>query len=317
MSARCCASCGAAESDAITLTTCDACDFVLYCDEACQELHKPEHGSACSRRKAAELDKKLFQLPESNHMGDCPICLLPMPYDGKTCSLFPCCSKTICNGCDYAIEISETERGTENLCPFCRHPVAATIEEAKRDIKKRAETNDPIAMREMGLCLISEENYDGAFEYLSKAAELDDAEAHYRLADMYQNGHGVEKDEQMEAYHLEVAAIAGHPTARHNLGCIEGNNGRRKRAAKHLLISASLGDDLSLKLIREEYATGRGHVSKEDFASALRAHQAAVAAMKSPERDLAEADGRNTCVAWDGSGLVEDGVAVVDGSLGQ
>eukprot|EP00984_Skeletonema_dohrnii_P002071 scaffold690_cov76-Skeletonema_dohrnii-CCMP3373.AAC.11 len=169
----------------------------------------------------------------------------------------------------------------------------------------------------MGCCLNSEDDYDGAFEYLSKAADLDDVEAHYQLADMYQNGNGVEKDEEKEAYHLEVAAIAGHPTARHNLGCIEGNNGRRKRAAKHLLISASLGDDLSLKLIREEYATGRGYVSKEDFASALRAHQAAVAAMKSPERDLAEADGRNTCVAWDGSGLVEDGAVVVDGSLGQ
>uniref|UniRef100_A0A7S2P1Y8 Uncharacterized protein n=1 Tax=Skeletonema marinoi TaxID=267567 RepID=A0A7S2P1Y8_9STRA len=142
-------------------------------------------------------------------------------------------------------------------------------------------------MREMGLCLNSEENYDGAFEYLSKAADLDDLEAHYQLSIMYQKGNGVEKDEQMEAYHLEVAAIAGHPKARHNLGCIEGDNGRQQRAAKHLIISASLGDDLSLDELKIEYATGRGYVSKEDFAAALRAHQAAVASMKSPQRDEA------------------------------
>jgi len=126
----------------------------------------------------------------------------------------------------------------------------------KRDIKKRLETDGPIAMREMGLCLNSEENYDGAFEYLSKAADLDDVEAHYQLSIMYQKGNGVEKDEQMEAYHLEVAAIAGHPKARHNLGCIEGENGRQQRAAKHLIISASLGDDLSLDELKIEYATG-------------------------------------------------------------
>eukprot|EP00984_Skeletonema_dohrnii_P031513 scaffold24052_cov94-Skeletonema_dohrnii-CCMP3373.AAC.4 len=312
MSVRCCASCGAAESDAIQLTTCDACNLV-----PCQELHKPEHGAACSRRKAAELDKKLFRQPESNHMGDCPICLLPMSFDAKKNTMLPCCSKTICDGCDYAMEISETKRGIEHKCPFCRHPVAETIEQVKRDIKKRLETNDPVAIRQMGLGLRKEGNYDSAFEYLSKAADLDDVEAHYQLSIMYQMGNGVEKDEQMEAYHLEIAAIAGHPKARHNLACIEGNNGRQKRAMKHLLISASLGDDLSLKLIREEYATGRGHISKEDFASALRAHQAALAAMKSPQRDEAAADGRDTFVAWDRSGLVEDGKAVVDGSLGQ
>eukprot|EP00984_Skeletonema_dohrnii_P006318 scaffold2260_cov73-Skeletonema_dohrnii-CCMP3373.AAC.2 len=306
MSLRCCASCGAAESDAITLTTCDACNLVLYCDEACQELHKPEHGAACKRRKLAEREKMLFRQPESNHMGDCPICSLPLPFDGLQYTLFPCCSKTICNGCDYAIEKSERKSGSRHTCPFCRHPVAETVKEAKRDIKKRVKKNDRVAIRQMGLGLRKEGNYDGAFEYLSKAAELDDVEAHYQLSIMYQKGHGVEKDEEKEAYHLEIAAIAGHPKARHNLACIEGNNGRQKRAMKHLLISASLGDDLSLEELKIEYATGRGYVSKEDFASALRAHQAAVAAMKSPQRD--EAAGGPTW-AWVRTG---DG-----GTLGQ
>eukprot|EP00985_Skeletonema_marinoi_P016047 scaffold8514_cov74-Skeletonema_marinoi.AAC.2 len=51
--------------------------------------------------------------------------------------------------------------------------------------------------------------------------------------------------------------------------------------------SASLGHDTSLEDLRECYA--KGYVQKEDFAAALRAHQAAVDATKSLERDIAEA----------------------------
>jgi hypothetical protein len=210
--------------------------------------------------------------------------------------MLPCCSKIICNGCDYAIETHEKETGLDHTCPFCRHPVAETMEEIKRDIRKRVKKDDPVAIREMGSCLAAEGKHGDAFEYLTKATELGDVDAHYRLSLVYHNGKGVEKDEEKELHHLEKAAIAGDPEARHNLGCIEGNNGRRNRAVKHLIIAASLGDDLSLKSIREEYADG--NVSKEDFASALRAHQAALDAMKSPQREVAEAVGRNTLVPW-------------------
>ena len=60
--------------------------------------------------------------------------------------------------------------------------------------------------------------------------------------------------------------------------------------------AARLGDDDSLKVIKENYANGI--VSKEDFAAALRSYQAAVEAMKSPDRDIAEREGRNTCIQW-------------------
>ncbi len=57
-----------------------------------------------------------------------------------------------------------------------------------------------------------------ACEWLKKAAALRDAEAHYRLADMYSKGDGVEKDRRKGMYYLEEAAIGGHPSARQNLG---------------------------------------------------------------------------------------------------
>jgi TPR repeat protein len=122
---------------------------------------------------------------------------------------------------------------------------------------------------------------------LSKAAELGDITAHYNLSNMYGGDAGVEKDEEMELYHLEEAAIGGHPNARHNLGAIENENGNHERARKHWIIAANLGYDFSLGALKEGYKVGL--VSKEDFAAALRGHQSAVDATKSPQREVVEA----------------------------
>eukprot|EP00984_Skeletonema_dohrnii_P022749 scaffold11856_cov96-Skeletonema_dohrnii-CCMP3373.AAC.1 len=55
---------------------------------------------------------------------------------------------------------------------------------------------------------------------------------------------------------------------------------------KHWIIAAALGHDGSLDALKDRYKDGL--VSKEDFAAALRAHQAAVDATKSPQREEAE-----------------------------
>ena len=74
--------------------------------------------------------------------------------------------------------------------------------------------NDPVALCEMGKKCKEEEDYEGAFEYLTKAVEMGDIDAHYELALMYDKGEGVEKDLKKEMHHLEEAAIGGHPEAR-------------------------------------------------------------------------------------------------------
>ena len=88
-------------------------------------------------------------------------------------------------------------------------------------------------------------------------------------------------------YHAEQAAIGGHVLARHNLGLVEEANGSNDRAVKHYIIAANLGYDLSMKALKKCYSEGA--VSKNDFANTLRAHQAALDEMKSPQRDAAEA----------------------------
>ena len=151
---------------------------------------------------------------------------------------------------------------------------------------KRVEANDPVALCELAKEYAKNRDCDGAFKYLTKAAELGDAEAHYGLSIMYRDGEDVEKDKKMERYHLEEAAIQGHPSARNNLGCYDLDNDKIERAVKHFTIAARLGHDRSIQALKECYRAGV--ISKDDFAAALRAHHAAVNATKSPQREYGD-----------------------------
>ena len=278
-----CASCGIAGVDDIKLKDCDDdCGLVKYCSDGCQNNHSEQHKEECRKRRTELRDKDLFTMPEGSHLGECPICCLPLPV--SVSNLFmPCCSKTICMGCHYANTAREDEAGLQRRCAFCRELAPYSDEECDKHIMKRIkENNDPAAMNHMGKQLYHEGVYETALKYLTKAAELGDADAHYVLSIMYDKGHGVEKDTEKEIYHLEEAAIAGHPNARNNLGYIEVKNGRFDRARKHWIIAANLGDHDSLSNLKILYADG--HASKEDYAAAL----AAVDATKSEEGEKAE-----------------------------
>jgi hypothetical protein len=228
----CCASCGIAEVDDIKLTKCDACDLVRYCSDKCQEDHLPKHAAICKKRAAELRDEILFRQPDSSHLGDCPICFLPLPIaaDAADFMLQSCCSKMICNGCHYDNCLREREERLQQTCPFCRHPVPKTQKEVDRNYLKRVKANDPVAIFKMGGKHYNEGDHSGAFVYFTKAAELGNVDAHFKLSVMYREGQGVEKDEKKEMYHLEEAAIAGSDAARYNLACHEVENKRYERA---------------------------------------------------------------------------------------
>eukprot|EP00984_Skeletonema_dohrnii_P008270 scaffold3034_cov110-Skeletonema_dohrnii-CCMP3373.AAC.3 len=218
--------------------------------------------------------------------GDCPICCLPLSLDQTKSTMMTCCSKVICEGCHHSNEVRIFEESLEPTCPFCRHPGPTSEEEEIKNVMKRVELNDPVATLQMVIRHNMAGDYDGAFRFVNKAADLGDAGAHYELSIFYREGPCVEKDGKKEVYHLEQAAIGGHPKARYNLGCEEEENGRMDRAVKHWIIAAKLGNDVSLDALKDSYKGGL--VNKEDFAAALRAHQAAVEATKSPQREAAE-----------------------------
>eukprot|EP00985_Skeletonema_marinoi_P016387 scaffold8797_cov83-Skeletonema_marinoi.AAC.2 len=282
-----CASCGIAEVDEVKLKECADCDLARYCGIKCEQEDKLQHKRACKKRAAELRDELLFKQPESSHLGDCPICCLPLPLDPKKSTMHNCCSKVICKGCSHANKMREIEGKLSFKCPFCRKPVPDTDKELSRNRMKRIEANDPVAMRREGFVQYEKGNYSSAVEYYTKATELGDVDAHFRLSILYHNGQGVEKDRGKDIYHLEEAAIGGHPNARYNLGVEENESGNIERAVKNFIIAATQGHDGSIKALMEKFK--EGFVSKDDLAAALRAQQAAVDATKSPQREAADA----------------------------
>ena len=284
-----CANCGiAAAGDDIKLKTC-ACKLVKYCTVSCQKNHRPQHKKACKMGLAKLRDDNLFKMPDGSHLGECPLCCLPLSLDLELSSLTSCCSELICDGCCYA---NAKSNGGER-CPFCREPYAMSMEEAERNVAKRIKAGDPVAFRQKGIEAKIAGNYIVALDYLTKAAKMGDAESHYQLGEMHYAAQGMERDMKKAIYHYEEAAIGGHTTARHNLGTFENNNYLRyDRAVKHYIIAASLGFDPSLSALQDLYKIGR--VKKEDLAAAFRAHHAAVEGTKSSQRE--EAKGAETVV---------------------
>ncbi len=176
-------------------------------------------------------------------------------------------------------------------CPFCREPGTGDDEKAFKRIMKRVKANDPAALCYMGTYRYEKGDHDSAVKYWTKAAELDDVIAHNQLGWMYWKGEGVAKDEKKSVYYLEKAAILGHPFARHNLGCTEGGNVNMERAVKHFIIAAKLGYEGSMRELWKHYSAGE--ITKEDLEATLRTNKAAIDAMKSPQREAAEAWRRN------------------------
>ena len=286
-----CANCGVGEGDGIELKTCTACKSVKYCGITCQKKHRPKHKRACKKRAAEIRDEILFKQPESRHLGDCPICFLPHSLDEGKTVLMICCGKLICNGCNFANQRRELEEGRDHKCPFCRQLKPESGAEAFKILMDRAaEMKCTISMCEVGLRLYKKGEFQAAFDYYSRAAALGNLEGHCMLAEMYFKGEGVEKDVSKAVHHTELAAMGGHASARNNLGGFENENRRCQRAIKHWMIGAKAGHDHSLENLKKAYK--KGFLSKDDFAEALRGHQAALNATKSPQREEAAEERR-------------------------
>ena len=87
--------------------------------------------------------------------------------------------------------------------------------------------------------------------------------------------------------------MGGHEFARSALGDVELNRGNVDRALKHYMIAARAGHDLSLKEVSEGYKGG--HVTKDEYATTLRAHQDSQTEMRSEQRTKAYVVGFGDC----------------------
>ena len=281
-----CANCGKGEESGDSLKACTACKLVKYCNRGCQIAHRPQHKRACKKRAAELYDAALFKQPPPRE--ECPICMLPLPlYDNYTgMTFFPCCGKSICDGCIYTM----VESGTKKLCPFCRTPPANSDEEQIKRVKKLVDAGNAFAIFQLAGYYADgtygmPQDMARASEFYLKAGELGCAKAYHNLGNGYRLGRGVEVDKKKAKYYYELAAMNGSVQARYNLGVFEGQTGNHHRAYKHYMLSARAGDDDSLNAVKEGYMDG--HVAKDEYANTLREYQKSRDEMKSDARDKA------------------------------
>ena len=126
-----------------------------------------------------------------------------------------------------------------------------------------------------------------ALELWHRAAKLGHTVSYFSIGNAYYFGRGVERDEKKANHYWELAAMGGDIVARHNLGVLEGHAGNMSRALKHHMIAAGVGDNDSLKLIKQKFMNG--DATKDEYAKALRAYQANLVEIRSPQRDEAAA----------------------------
>jgi hypothetical protein len=283
-----CANCGKGEETSISLKACTACKLVKYCNQECQIAHRPNHKKECKRRAAELHDEKLFKQPPPK--GDCPICFQRMPSLGTGSAYYTCCGKMICSGCVCApVYDDKGNIVTEKSCPFCRTQVPAIEdEELIKSTKQRVEAEDSMAIINMGGHYANgsyglPQDYTKALQLWHRAGKLGNAQAYYNIAICYVNGKGVEIDKKKATHYYELAAMGGDTTARHILGCIEGQEGNIDRVFKHFVIAVKDGYSESLESIRKMATNGK--VTKDDYTKALKFYQAYLDEIKSDQRD--------------------------------
>jgi len=254
-----CATCGK-EGNSDDMNTCNKCKMVKYCNAACKKKHRKKHKKACGRRVAELHEEALFKEPPPNE--ECTICMLPLPNEADQVSFQTCCGKVICNGCMYAMKMREGI----GICAFCR--------------TRRTTSNDEV-IKELGL----PHDWAEANELYRKSGELGCARAYHCLGRSYADGRGFEVDRNKANHYWELAAMNGDAQARVELGMSEWDKGNYHRAFKHYMIAAKAGDEKALEGVKAGYMDGI--VTKDEYASTLRAHHDRQKEIKSDERDKA------------------------------
>ena len=248
---------------------------------------------------AQNLQQRLTTSGLERPEGDaCTICflLIELPMDEHS-NWNACCMKTVCNGCALAA----LRRRMFSSCPFCRTPF--TDDEASQFamVQKRADKRDAEAMHFLGQTyyhgkLGLKKDVPRAIELWTRAAELGSLDAHFHLGSIYYNGgDGVEQDKPRGFRHWEKAALDGHVKCRHNLGAVEKICGNYEPAVQHLMITAKMGCEKSLNVIRDMFK--EGHATKAQYAEALRGFGDALDEMKSPQREEAKRIGYSSLIS--------------------
>lgn len=221
---------------------------------------------------------------------ECPICLIPLPFDESEIAFMTCCGKQICNGCSYKSMLTYRNNGVpteEFKCAHCRRLISKSnpTKELKRLIKK----NNAQAFIQMGIRYANGEGVfqsnTKALEMFIKSAELGNAPSYFKIGQAYKEGIGVEQDESKALDFYEVSAKKGYFFAHKFLADFHGRNGDIHTSMRHIKVTASAGDQESMAMMMKFYKDKL--LSKEELTQILRAHQTSSNELRTNDRDEA------------------------------
>ena len=199
-----------------------------------------------------------------------------------------CCGKSICIGCVIAMR----KREGKDICAFCRKPPALRSEKEVIDrTKNLMDKGNAEAFNMLAGCYLRggemgiQQDYQKACELFIKAGELGHADGYCNLGNSYNTGRGLEIDKKKAKHYYELSAMMGGAESRHNLGCMEFEDGNVDRAMKHFFMAARAGHTGSLDAVKQMFM--QGGITKDGYASTLRVYHERQNEMKSDERDEA------------------------------
>jgi hypothetical protein len=187
---------------------------------------------------------------------------------------------------------------------LCRAPSTESSAEGIERCKARMDVGDAGAFYFLGCQYNKGEmgmpvDKTKALELWTRSADLGYKIAHCTIGEAYlyrSEEFGVPMNIIKAIHHFQIAAIQGEAMSRFYLGRLESTGTIPRasmsmnimRATRHFFIAAASGHKDSLDIIRKGYSNGK--VTKEEYASSLRAYQAAHDGMRSIQRDqVAEA----------------------------
>jgi len=228
--------------------------------------------------------EELFEVPELDHLGTCPLCLQSYGFDPdedgdnkEFLATLPCCSTPLCRTCCYSHGITCAKEGRPASCPFCREPYnnkksKMNVSEYKMALREKIDKRqgkDTHALRELANLYLNDDK-ETAFVYHKKAVQLGNVSSMYDVSVMLRNGWGVTKDKLASKQYSLMASVAGHPNARAATGVTEIKEGNIEQGAKHLEIASAQGSTYAIDMLKKLYKNRC--YSKSRLENALRAH---------------------------------------------
>lgn len=120
-----------------------------------------------------------------------------------------------------------------------------------------------------------------AGELFLKSGQFGSPDGYRNIGNLYKDG-DLPRDDKKAKYYYELASIKGNCDARYELADMEIKAGNVSRGWKHHLIAAKSGYDLALGRLKDGYT--KGHITKDEYAEAMRAYKESVDEMNSDER---------------------------------